>query len=238
MLHPAVDMAVDALCVHPLLYLPLDAGQKFLVGGGPGRQGLFHLLIPYRVQILERGVLQLPLDALHTKAVGDGGVYLQRFQRLLPLFLGGLILHGPHIVQPVTDLDEDDPDVLGHGHEHLPQILHLLLFLGDILHPCQLGDPLHQIGHGGGELFGDLLVGDAGVLNDIVQQGGDDGIQVQFQLGHDLGYRQWVDDIRLPAFPQLPRVGVVGIGKGLEKFLGVHVGAVRFDVFLQGLIAL
>ena len=40
MLHPAVDMAVDALCVHPLLYLPLDAGQKFLVGGGPGRQGL------------------------------------------------------------------------------------------------------------------------------------------------------------------------------------------------------
>ena len=45
-------------------------------------------------------------------------------------FFGDLVLHGAHIVQPVTDLDEDDPDVLGHGQQHFAQILHLLLLRG------------------------------------------------------------------------------------------------------------
>ena len=87
------------------------------------------------------------LDALHAQAVGDGRVDLHGFQGLLLLLAGALVLHGAHVVQPVADFDEDHPDVLGHGHEHLAQVLHLLLFLGDILHPRQLGDPLHQLRH-------------------------------------------------------------------------------------------
>ena len=108
---------------------------------------------------------------LHAQAVGDGGVDLHGLQGLLPLLLGGLVLHGAHVVEPVADLDEDHPDVLGHGHEHLPQVLHLLLFLGGVLHPGQLGDPLHQVGHRVAELLGHLLVGGVGVLNGVVEQG-------------------------------------------------------------------
>ena len=70
-------------------------------------------------------------------------VDLHGLQRFFPLLPGGLVLHGTHIVQPVADLNEDHPDVVGHGHEHLAQVLHLLLFLGGVLHPGQLGDPLH-----------------------------------------------------------------------------------------------
>ena len=94
-------------------------------------------------------VLQLPLDALHTQPVGDGGVDLHSLQRLLLLLGGRLVLHGPHVVEPVGDLDEDHPDVLAHGDEHLPQVLHLLVFLGGVLDAGQLADAFHQVGDGG-----------------------------------------------------------------------------------------
>ena len=100
-----------------------------------------------------------------------------------------------NIVQPVGDLDEDDPDVLGHGQQHFAQIFHLLLGLGGIVDPGQLADPLHQIRHRGGELLGDVLVGGGGVLNGVVEQGRLDGLGVQVQLlRHDLGHSQGMGD--------------------------------------------
>ena len=153
--------------------------------------------------------------------MGQGGVDLHGLQALLPLLLGRLVLHGAHVVKPIADLDEDHPDVLGHGHKHLAQVLHLLLFLGDILHPRQLGDSLHQGGHRRAELFGDLIVGGVGVLDAVVEQGGDDAVHVQPQIGHNVGHRQGVDDIGLAALAQLAVVLGVGIGKGGKQPLGI-----------------
>ena len=147
MLDPAVDGGLDALLGQTVLDLLLNGGHELLVGGGAGLQLVADLLIADRVQVLEGGVLQLPFDALHAQAVGDGCVDLHGLQRLLPLLAGALVLHGAHVVQPVADFDENHPDVLGHGHEHLAQVLHLLLFLGGVLHPGQFGHPVHQIGH-------------------------------------------------------------------------------------------
>ena len=48
-------------------------------------------------------------------------------------------------MQAVGNFDEDDADVLRHGHEHLAQIFHLLLFHRRILHARQLCDALDQI---------------------------------------------------------------------------------------------
>ena len=127
--------------------------------------------------------------------MGDGGVDLQGLQGLFPLLLLRLELHGPDVVDPVADLDEDHPDVLGHGHEHLPQVLHLLLCLGGVLHPGQLGDPLHQVGHGVAEAVGHLLMGGLGVLDGVVKEGGHDGVGVQAQLRHQVGHLQGVGDI-------------------------------------------
>ena len=45
-------------------------------------EGVGDLVEAGRVEVLERKVLQLPLHALHTEPVGDGGVYLHRLERL------------------------------------------------------------------------------------------------------------------------------------------------------------
>ena len=77
----------------------------------------------------------------------DGGVYLHRFKRLLTLLFLCLICHGSHIVQTVGNLYENDADVLGHCHEHLAQIFHLLVFLAGVLHARELRDALNDVGH-------------------------------------------------------------------------------------------
>ena len=117
----------------------------------------------------------------------DGSVDLHGLQGFLLLLGGGLILHGPHIVEPVGDLDKDDPDVLTHGDEHFPEVLHLLIFLGGVLNPGQLADALHQIRHRGGGELGHVIIGGVRILDDIVKQGRLDGLGVQMQfLRHDL----------------------------------------------------
>ena len=89
-------------------------------------------------------------------------------------------------METVGDLDEDHADVLGHGHEHLAQVLHLLVFLAGVLHPGELGDALHDIRHGGAEGMGNVRVGEGGILNDVVQKGGADGILIQTQVHGDV----------------------------------------------------
>ena len=156
----SVQLPVDAVdALEPGLYLALDAGLLQLFGdAGLGQvqkvreavvlllQIVRNLLVAHRVQDLQRPVLQLPLDPLHTQPVGQGGVDLHGLHGDVPLLLLPLELDGAHIVQAVGQLDHDDPDVLRHGDEHLAQVLHLLLFLGGItgvLHLSQLGDAVH-----------------------------------------------------------------------------------------------
>ena len=69
-------------------------------------------------------------------------------------------------------------------------------------------------------------MGGGGILNDVVEQGGLDGLAVQLQLlRHDLGHGQGMDDIRLAALALLALVALVGIVKG-----GADLGKVRGGV--------
>jgi hypothetical protein len=46
--------------------------------------------------------------------------------RLLRLLLGRHVADGAHVVQPVGELHEDHPQILGHRHEQLAEVLGLL----------------------------------------------------------------------------------------------------------------
>ena len=177
MLHAAIDLEIrDVLLFQARLDLRLHAVHKGLVLGLLGLERAGDLVVADGVQILEGQILKLPLDALHTESVGDGGVNFHRFERLLPLLFGRLVLHGAHVVRAVGQFDENDADVLGHGHEHLAQVLHLLFFLAGVLHARQLGDTLDQVRDRGGELLGDLGIRGGGVLNAVVHEGSLNGL--------------------------------------------------------------
>ena len=127
--------------------------------------------------------------------MSQGRVDVHGFLTFLELLFRRLILHGAHIVQPVGDLDQHHPDVLGHGHEHFTQIFHLRLLGGGEIGLGQLGDTLDQLGHGLAEDLFNVGVGGIRVLNAVVEQGAQHGVDIQTHFRHDLGHGQRVNDV-------------------------------------------
>ncbi|MPM64037.1 hypothetical protein SDC9_110923 [bioreactor metagenome] len=237
MLDPAEDLALDFVLRQTGLNALFDGDQKFLVRGGAAGQLILNIVIPHRVQILKGKVLQLPLNTLHAQPVSDGRIDFHGLQGLFLLLALNLVVHGAHVVQPVADFNENHADVLGHGHEHLAQILHLLFFLAGVLNPGKLGDSLHQIRHHAPEELGDFLVRRAGVLDAVVEQGGDDGVRIQSQIGHNFGHGQGMGDVGGAILAQLLLVGFIGVFKRGKQALGIQRRIIAFYLFLQGLIA-
>ena len=120
MLHPAIHRGVlNAHLRQTLGDLLLDRAHEFGMLGAFRLQLGDDLIVAHRIQVLQGEILQLPFHLLHTKAVSNGGIDLHGLKGLFLLLLRRLILHGPHIVEPVGDLDEDHPDVLAHGRSIL-----------------------------------------------------------------------------------------------------------------------
>ena len=78
---------------------------------------------------LEREVLELPLHLPDPEPLGQRRVDLHRLAGDALLLLGRQAVERAHVVEAVGELDEDDPDVLGHRQQHLPDVLGLLLLV-------------------------------------------------------------------------------------------------------------
>ena len=206
MLDAAEYRGVDALGVEPLLHFFLNAGHERFQLRHTLLKGLGYLVVAGRVEVLEREVFKLPFRALHTETVRDGGVYLHRFKRFYALLFGGLIGHRAHVVQTVGNLDENDADVLGHGHEHLAQVLHLFVLFAGVLHTGQLRDALDDVRNRRAELAGDVGVGEVRVLNHVVQQRRDYRVLVKPHVDGDVRRGDAVRHIRRAVLAQLPGV--------------------------------
>ena len=61
------------------------------------------------------------------QTVRQGRKNLERFPRDALLLFRLHRAQGSHVVQTVRELDDDDPDVSGHGNQHLAQVLGLLV---------------------------------------------------------------------------------------------------------------
>jgi hypothetical protein len=192
--------------------------------GSPAGHHLLDLGVALGIEDGEAQVLQLPLDVLDAEPVGQGGVDVERLlgdAALLPFGEGG---DRPHVVEPVGQLDEQDADVLGHGHQHLPQGGGLLRLLGVELEAVEFGDAVDDGGDVGPEVLGDVGQGDFGVLHRVVEQGGGDRHVVEAQPGQDAGHRQRVRDVRVAGTAHLVLMGLLGQFVGPLDAAGLALG--------------
>ena len=136
----------------------------------------------------------------------------------------------PHVVQPVGELDQDDPDVLGHRDEHLAQVVALRLGERLELDLAELGDAVDELGDLVAEQLADLGDGDVGVLDDVVQQRRLQRGGVEVQLGEDERDLDRVVHERLAALAHLPLVRLRGELVRLVEAGQVRVGVVRPDL--------
>ena len=144
---------------QPLAHGHQHPGQVVVALGGAGGHHLLDLGVALGVQGGEGQVLELPLELLDAEPVGQRGVDVEGLlggAALLPLRHHG---DGAHVVQPVGQLDDEHPPVLGHGHEHLAHRGRLLGLLGVELEPVELGDAVDDGRHLGPELLGHVARG-------------------------------------------------------------------------------
>jgi hypothetical protein len=90
-----------------------------------------------------------------------------------------------HIVQPVGELDQQHPDIVGHGEQEFAQILGGALGFGLRLDLRQLGDSVDQPGDRGAEALLDLFGGSDRVLDRVMQDRGRDRLVVELQVGQN-----------------------------------------------------
>ena len=159
------------------------------------------------LESLEGEVLELPLHLPDPEPLGQRRVDLHRLAGDALLLLGRQAVQRPHVVEPVGELDQDDPDVLGHRQEHLPDVLGLLLLVAVGAELGQLGDAVDELGDLGPETLLDVGQAVLGVLRDVVEERRLDGDRVDPELGQDLRRGDRMRDVRLAGRPLLALVG-------------------------------
>ncbi len=120
------------------------------------------------------------LTLVHADAAGQRRVDVHGLARdALPALLLLDVMQRAHVVQAVGQLHDQHADVAAHCQHQLAEVLRLLGAVRLQLEPCQLGDAVDQAGHCRAEPRLQLRQLQAGVLDRIVQQPGDDAGDVQ-----------------------------------------------------------
>ena len=163
-------------------------------------------LVGLRLEVAERQLLELVLHLAHAEPVGDRRVDVARLLGDLDAALLRQVAERPHVVQPIGELDEDDADVVHHREQHLAEVLGLPLLARREGDRADLGDPLDDVGDLGAEELLDALDGRQGVLDDVVEQAGGDGDDVQLHVGQEVGDGERVDEVGLPRMADLSPV--------------------------------
>ena len=207
-LRAAGDLGVDPQLGEPLAHLLEHLGEVEVALGRPGGHHVVDLGVALRVHRRERQVLELLPHLLHPEPVGQRRVDVER------LAGGALLLElrhrrdRAHVVEAVGELDDQDPQVLGHRHEHLAHRGGLLGLLGVELDAVELGDAVDDGGDVAAEVRLEVVEGDAGVLHGVVEERGGHGDVVEPEVGHDPGHRERVLDVGLARPPVLAAVGL------------------------------
>ena len=97
-------------------------------------------------------------------------------------------------MKPVSELDEDDADVLHHGKNHFPEVFRLSFGATVELDLIQFADTVDELCNFCTESGGDLFLRRGCVLNDVVQERCLDTFRIQVQIREYAGYSNGVSD--------------------------------------------
>ena len=230
-LDPGEDLGRDAVFPDELLERPLHGLEVRLGRLSPGLHGRGDLGELPGGHVAKGQVLELGPDAPHAQPVGDRGVDVERLAGDLSLPLLVEVTEGLEVVDPVGQLDEDDPDIVGHGQDDLPDGLGPADFGRHLLDPADLGHALDQ----GGDLLAEILADVRGcrvrVLEDVVEEGGDERRLVEPHVGEVVGHFERMAEIGFPGTADLPFVGLAGEYVGLLEDEGLFFADVGGGLF-------
>jgi hypothetical protein len=134
-------------------------------------------------------------------------------------------------METVGELDDEDPQVVGHGEEHLAEVAGLLFALAMEMELFEFGDALYEVGYGRAKLTADRGDGDAGVLDGIVEERSRQGVGVSLDFSKKESHLERVVDVGFAGEALLTVVGLVRETIGREETLAVLGGPIGSKAF-------
>ena len=132
-------------------------------------------------------------------------------------------------MQPVSELNQNDPQILGHRHKELAEILGLFGLPAGELQIGQFGDAIHQFGHLFAKTACHLFIRGLGVFDGVMQQRSDNGGIIQALFSQQSGDSHGMRKIGLAGVAELTLMHLFTIGKGLGDFFGIRFRIVVAD---------
>ena len=109
-------------------------------------------------------------------------------------------------MRAVGQLDQDHPYIARHRQQHFAKRLGLVFLARVELKLVQLGQPVHQLGHGRAKALHQLGFGDATVFNGIVQQRSHQRLCIKLPVRTLGGHSNRMRDVGLTAVANLAQV--------------------------------
>ena len=167
------------------------------------------------------------------------GVYFHGLTGDAFLFLPGNVLECSHVVQTVSELDDDDTDIASHGQEHFAQIFQIELFLGSAeLDLSEFGDAIDEVCDLAPEFFFDFRQRDLGILWDIMEKPCCYGPRIHADLAEGESDGEAVGDIGFSGTALLFPMGLFGesvcFGDQFFVIAGKRRASGRQDFFESG----
>ena len=227
-----LDALLDGEAVARLAEGLLDGGDEgvdvLVALGDVALDALGDAAVVLGFLVAEPDVLHLGLDAVQAEPVRQRDEDEHGLgEDLVPLVLGH-VFDGAAVVQPVRELDQHDADVVVEGQQDALEVLRLealragrlTLAVLVVQHGLDLGEAVHQGRDLVPEEVADVLDRVGGVFDDVVQQGGADGLAAQADLRDDnLGDGDGVEHVRLARAAADVLMGLVGELEGLPDDL-------------------
>ena len=124
---------------------------------------------------------------MHPHAPGQRRIDFHGFLGNAATLVRGHVLECAHVVEPVGELDEQNPHIVRDRKQELAEILRLLGFLRHKVKPLDLGQPLDELADFLTEQRVDLGARRIGVLDRVMQQRDGNGRIIKAQIRQDRG---------------------------------------------------
>ncbi len=85
-------------------------------------------------------------------------------------------------MQAIGQLDQHHAHIVDHGQKHFADVLGLARFGSEQIEAADLGDAFDQAGHVGSKFGGELIDGDLGVLDDVMEDGGAERDRIELHV--------------------------------------------------------
>ncbi len=207
-------------CENSPRQLVLDPLDDAAVLGAQIMQPLLDRLMRLGHQMAEGEALQLFAQPLHAHAAGERRVDVERLLGDAGALVRRHEMQRPHIVETISELDEQHTNVVRDSEQQLAEIFALSRLFGDEVEFFDLGEAFDELADLWAEEPVDLLSGRLGILDRVVQNGRDDRRVVELEICQDRRDFERMGKIRIAGGARLLAMRLHGIDIGaIEQIL-------------------